>query len=701
MKKQSILAALALLSTTLGTQAFAKSAKVADVFTPLAQPVSRVDVDLDKRRSSLEALAYIPAETDGFIAFADFGKHISRVMSGGMLLDKPVGPVPPELAVLKSLAVSMGEGTAGSLSLLLPMLSTLSQQHDGGMQGWVDVARPDLAQKIKTAVEQFVHEQTKKNTEEFSKNWQVKPVYAVVSLEKNKQKQVEQWAKMIVPLLLATNAEQAEHVKHGAFQGVKIKGVSFAPGQARDIYIMVKPVDSSLVFVVCANPQDVREPASIEHSALASPSLAVCDGCLDDLLMVGHSSQSLVRAVEEENRRGMAQTAETVCRVFEALGAADASQKAGFDKASAGVKTLLAQVLTACGSLKNQDSTWLCRLNKKNLILEYSGDAKDAEYAPGVLRYVSQMNEPGNILYAESTPLVAKNPAPNWESVLSAMLDVARGYTLTLPEEVQKNDEKTLGVLESLMPEFRMLGQAFSTMGSGLDRGGAVLLDSAAGLPRLFGGANNNKVAMPRFAYCSAVTQREHLTRAWDEMMMAAECAADKLLGSRMLVKALTFPAKKVGNAVSYSLYMPVCSENMIPNVTVSDSVFVAGSSSAYNEKLATAASGNMPFQGTVFSLNFERLATTLRGIADTYRSRIPVVEEAVPMASLDDEELSTAVSNYDAGKPSKIEEISETLEELAVAAELTADVAERMYGAITISGGRCTLRTVVDLQQK
>lgn len=701
MKKQSILTALALLSTTLGTQAFAKSAKVEDVFTPLVQPVSRVDVDLDKRRSSLEALAYIPAETDGFIAFADLGKHISRVMSGGMLLDKPVGPMPPELSVLKSLAVSIGADTAGSLSLLLPMLPTLSHQSDGGMLGWVDAARPDMAQKIKAAVEQFVHEQSQKNTEEFCKKWQMKPVYAVVSLEKNQKKQVEQWANMIVSLLLATNSEQAEQVKHGAFQGVKIKGVSLAPGQARDICILVKPVDSSLVFVVCANPQDVREPASIDHSALASPSLSVCDGCLDDLLMVSHSSQSRVRAVEEENRRGIAQAAETVCRVFDALGAADATQKAGFDKATAGVKTLLAQVLTVCGPSKNQDSTLLCRLNKKNLILEYSGDAKDAEYAPGKLRYVSQMNEPGNILYAESTPLVTKTPAPDWGSVLSAMLDVAHGYTLTMPEEVRKNDEKKLGVLKGLMPEFRMLGQAFSTMGSGLDRGGAVLVDSAAGLPRLFGDSNNDKVAMPRIAYCSAVAQREHLTRAWDEIMMAAECVADKLLGSRMLVKALAFPAKKVGNAVSYSLYMPVCSENMIPNVTVSDSVFVAGSSSAYNEKLATDASSNMPFQGAVFSLNFERLATTLRGIADTYRSRIPVVEEAVPMASLDDEELSTAVTDYDAGKPSKIEEFSETLEELAVAAEMAADVAERMYGAITISGGRCMLRTVVNLQQQ
>ena len=698
MKSQSVLVTLALLSATLHVSVDAKQASAGEMFTELAQPMSKKDADLVARRGVLGALAYVPVETDGFIAFADMGKHIGRAISGGMLLDQPVGPVPPEILALKSVAVSMGAGGADGLRLLLPVLASATQREDG-VKGWVDEADTATAQKMKEAIQQLVEEQKRNAVEDFRNNWQLKPIYAVVSLDEKQQKQVEQWANMIVSMLLVSYADQAETLEYGAFRGVKIKNAPVTQGAGRDICIMVKSVDSSLVVVLCGNPQEIREPGTIEQSALASCALSACDACLDDLFFVSHSSRDMVRVMEEWNRSSISHTADMARRIFEVLGAADAAQKVAFDKAAVGVNVLMEQVLSACGAQQNQDNTLLCRINKKNLVLEYSGDAMGAAYEPGVLRYAAQAKTADNILYAESTPFSSKTPAPNWEKILSALLDVGRGYSLTLPAESRADDEKLWRTLEALQPEFNMLGQAFSTVGSGLGRGGAVLIDSAAGLPSFFGGSRNNQIAMPRLAYCLPVTQRDCLSRGWNEILTAAEGVAEKLFGSRLLIKALAFPSKKVGVAESYSLYMPICTENMIPNVTVSDSAFVAGTSSAYNEKLANEATGTTKYQGAVFALHFENLASTLRGIADSYRSRIPAEEEAVPMAFSDDvtpvsEEKSTA-------ELTTLEKVSETLEELAVAAELTADLAESMYGSITISADRCTLRTVVNLQQK
>lgn len=696
MKKRLVLATLAMSMGVCCTQVDAKPVSAEDIYAAMLQPAKSEPMDLAKRQSVLPALGYLPAATDAYVAFANIGQHISRAMSDRMLLDKPVDPAPPELASLESAALSMSEGATAGLRLLLPMLT--ATQKISCLENWAAKAKPEDAQQMSQLLEQMVNGQFLQAAEEFQQQWQTKPIYAVVTLKKGNEKLVEEWSKMIVAIVLASHADYAEPLEYGEFRGVKIGDSGEQSSALRNLCVMTKHSGTALIVAFCAKPEDIQLPDRVEESALASPRLSACDSASEDLFMVSYGSAEFAKLVDAAQTSSLVSSAEMSRIIFESLGAADASRKEAFDKAAAGVSTLLEQLKTVWGLSQKQESVMLCRLNEKEFSLEYSEGAEDGCFEEGQLRYVSQVAAPNNIFYCESTPLSGLTAPFDGAKIIPAILDVGRGYALTLTDEAQKEVAKNLNILENLAPELSLLGRALSTVSNGLGQGGAVLMDSAGSLPTLFGGTKGNRVAIPRLAYCSPVTNRANLSRGWDEIMEGMGGLAGKIFGSPMLVQALAFPSKKVGDAVSYSLYMPICTEHMIPNVTVSDKCFVVGTSSAYDEKLISAGTGNMPFRGAVFSLKLEPLADTMRGIADAYRSRIPAEEEAVPMSQVAGVEDSSPAPSL-AG-PSQLEKVSQTLEELATTAELAASVAESVHGTITIENGRRILRTIVRLQK-
>lgn len=696
MKNQYVLAALAMSVGAICTPADAKPVSAEDIYTAMQQPAKVEEVDLAKRQAALPALGYLPAGTDAYVAVAHVGQHISRALADEMLLDQPVEAAPPELVALESMALTMSEGSASAMRLLIPMLAG---EQNMDIEDWIAEANPGDAEQMRAVLDQALRGQHQKAMDAFQQQWQMKPIYAVVTVKKGQEKMVEEWSKMIVSIILATHANTATPVQHGEFIGVKIAHPMGPHAALRECCVMTKHSGTALVVAICAKPEDISLPGSVEESALASPRLSSCDAGTDDLFMVSYGSADFAKTVQEAGFSGIVRDAEVVRLIFESLGAADASRKEAFDKAAAGVGVLMAQVNAIGGAEIKQESVMLCRLNAQEFTMEYSEDAAEASYEPGSLRFVSQVADAANIFYCESTPYRAKAAGAAVGQILPALLDVGKGYALTLREEKKEEAELQLKLVEQLVPELTQLGQALSTVNAGLGQGGAVLMDSAGSLPALFGGTKGNRVAMPRLAYCRPVTNRANLTRGWNEILGAMGGIAGKLFGSPMLVQALAFPSKQVGDAISYSLYMPICTEHMIPNVTVSDKFFVAGTSSAYNEKLVSAGTGSTPFCGSVFSLNPESLASTLRGIADAYRARIPAEEEAVPMAQVgDDDAAPPAAAEH---KPtSQLEDVSETLEELATMAELAASVAESVHGTITIDNGRRTLRTTVRLQK-
>ncbi len=680
-----------------GGQAEAKSASSAKIFEQMAQTAAVADAESEKLRAAVPALAYLPADVDAFIALAHIHEHIHRAMKDGFLLDQPIGKTPPELAALESFALSLGDGSADGVRLLLPLLMDSSPW----LQGWMNEAKPEIAQRVYDVVQQLEEQAQAAAAETFRQHWQMKPMYAVLTLKEGNDTMAQQCGNLVVSMILASHAESAEMVEHGDFRGVRIKNMPLGDGGARDVCVMSKTHGCTVVLALCAKPEEIALPTGPEASVLSAGCIKADDATLNDLLMVSYTGKDFVKVAQEYNRHNLSQSVDMACTVFEALAAVYPPQAAVYRKAVQGAETMLKLVLGEKPAAVNSESVLLCSLNKEKLVLEYSGDATGASYEPGVLRYVAQADARNNILYAESTPVADAGASADFAAFGAAALDVLRGYALTLQDEQKTQLNASLDTVDRLLPELKKLGSAFETVGSGLSRGGAFLIDADGALPALFGGTPKNRVAIPRFAYCSAVEKRDSLSAGWGQIFDAAGGIVGKLGGSPLLLKAIPFVSKKTGDAVSHCMYMPVFTEHMIPNVTVSDKAFVAGTSSAYNEKLISAGSGNLPYKGAVLAMHFEPLASMMRGIADAYRARIPAVEEAVPMSQFN--AFGLAAPEPAEGKStavSELEEVAETLDEWAVAAEITASVAESCYTTLTTEQEKLILRTVVKLKK-
>lgn len=698
MKIQVIYGAIAMAMGVFGALGDDASPSDETIFAALAQPPVHPAPAAATFTEALPALAYMPADTEAYLAFAHIGQHLERIVSGGMLLDQPIGRLPEELSALQSFAVSLD---SGSSAVVQPLINLM-------FHAWYDSELRDWQASADSAAADLIAQQIKRNEADISTalarlhrsgdTSALRPTYAVLTLREGHEHLAEQWGKLLVSRLLACGAGEAESVQCGDFYGVKCPS-AWAPASSGNFYVMLRHSGSALIVVLCSDPQHIRQPDSAEQSLLAAPHPAACDSAAQDLFFVNYISKNLVSAADSALRSSLAEVTAATQSIYSAMAVADPAHKQEFNRAAAGIGLLLDQAMLLCGPSAGQDSVAVCRLNAKELSLEFSTDARGSSYEPGTLRYVAQSSEPNTIFYAESTPSAGIPATPTLSQILPALCDSLRGLALTLQpaDPARRNMIDTMDEVTRITPALSRLGHAFSTVGQALGKGSAFLIDADGSLPSLFGGTRNNRVAIPRLAYCAPVAHRSYLAQGWEEILRASGELVSHFGGSPLLPHALPFLSERSGAATSYSLFMPVFTEHLVPNATVSDSVFIAGTSSAFNKKLAASATGTMPYQGCVFALHLKTLATTLRGIADAYRSRIPADEEALPMSQFD--ETSAPLSADSLMEPSDLEKVSEILEQCAVTAELAASVAQSLYGSITITDNRLTLRSRIFLQ--
>jgi hypothetical protein len=173
---------------------------------------------------------------------------------------------------------------------------------------------------------------------------------------------------------------------------------------------------------------------------------------------------------------------------------------------------------------------------------------------------------------------------------------------------------------------------------------------------------------------------------------------------------------------------MPWFTPDMVPSLTVSDTAFAAGTSSTLNEELVATASGSVPFAGSVFSIQFQPLATTARGIADALAAEAKAEEEpltlgvegeveddtevAVVEADTDEENTDSdsddyieeedyEESDYHSYKaPTPAEERAEQADNIADACEAAAKYIERLDGTVTTKGDTATIRMQIKLKK-
>lgn len=648
----------------------------------------------------LPSLAYIPAQVDAWLACAHVGRHIERTLADGMLLDSPVSKPSRDCLAVESFAVSADDGSAASLRLLMPMLCVVTEEarKEGRMKRKEEATGPAWADCMRGVWDSLGHAYEQSVRAEGRQHCRLKPLYAVLTLKKEEEKLAEKWSEMLVALLASGGGEA---LTYEGYRGVKCKLRGGGQGMEQEMCILTRREGAALILVACTHPEDIKKPASVQDSALSAAILNTVHCRAEDVLMVGCSSPAFSQAMHVGRQQHAKRMGELVQTMFESLGAVPSPHRTIFAQAAAGSVSLWEAAFSGSSQEgAKQDSGFWCALNADTLVLECSGDAMNSSYLPGVLRYAAQADAASTIFYAETTPIQRLSPSLGKAPGVPSLLDIGRGWAQTLSESEQKEWNAMLNTLEHLGPEFMKLRDALAETGRGLGDDGAILVDAAGALPPLFGGSVNNEVVIPRLAYCAPVLQRDALANGWKMLLDAARAFSASLLGSPQLVDALSFVSNKVegANAVSHCWYMPVFTQHMIPNVTISDNTFIAGTSSAYNEYLVQAAAPEgRPFQGAVFALNCEPLANMLRGVADSYRSRIPAEEEAEPMSQVQDDSLPMAVSHTEMS--TRLERVAEVLEQMASCAEVMASVARHVRGSAVVQENRCVVRTVVQLQ--
>ena len=109
------------------------------------------------------------------------------------------------------------------------------------------------------------------------------------------------------------------------------------------------------------------------------------------------------------------------------------------------------------------------------------------------------------------------------------------------------------------------------------------------------------------------------LSKGWDGLMQVAGDILEKAGQSRAMLAMIPIVPAQVGEAaMSYSVAVPgILTPDMGLNVTVSDTAFAAGSSSALNSEIVTTASATQEFAGATMVINAQPLAVTARSLAD------------------------------------------------------------------------------------
>ena len=205
---------------------------------------------------------------------------------------------------------------------------------------------------------------------------------------------------------------------------------------------------------------------------------------------------------------------------------------------------------------------------------------------------------------------------PTTMQLVDSAVNVLDGFIATLPQHKQDAAARELAQARQFLPDLKALIGAGETICSGLGNSYALTIDNAGRFPTVLDGKPGNTHAFPRIAFYAGVTDRSKLGEGWEQLLTVAGNVAAKFGSDPSVVRMLPIVPTTTGSTTSYSVALPFFSTDFVPNVTVSDTGFTMGSSSAYNSNIISSATGTMEFSGAVATLNMRALAATARGLA-------------------------------------------------------------------------------------
>ena len=730
---------LMLMAATVAAPAYAQ--QPAEVFTTLSAP-STVQATAEQRAAAMPALAVLPADVEICYTVTNLPALFDSIHNAGMMSDRDYEAMPEEVKAVHSVAIGAGAGSGKTLEALSSIYS-IAMYNEGGndvLRNWAKMA----VKEYQGALEELADKTAKATIADFKtaiSEIKVGPAYGVLVGTAGSEAMLQEWFNAVVEELQEEDGDNGfAAVNVNGFSGIKVQmpAEEAEPSEwddeydiamkqevvKRTVYLLFKLEGNKIIAAVCENPEDIKLPATAQDSVLGTDKLAAADAKLDKgLHMVGYASPESSYAIKELTYGIVPRVGNDIVNGFKAIeaqGGENAARFAAAAKGAEGILTCLTQYLLS----DVQNPTFgMANWNGSDIEVEFTADSNSATYKPGKLSLLKQAADPNTVLYAESTYWTYPN-SPDLSKLIDCGLAVCDGFIASMPTEEQDAAEAQMQMVKAFLPEVKEAIAAFKLVGEGMDNTMGLIIDGNGTMPALLGGKPGNKTAFPRVAFYSGVSDRAKLSQGWDSILTVAGKVATKVGSDPAVLNMLPIVPRTIGKSTSYSVALPFFTENLVPNITVSDSAFVLGSSSALNAEIAESATGTMDFSGCVCSIKFAPLAKMLRSIATDLQARAeaeaPKTEPAKPVAStpviveMDEEEEfdedgdyipeddfdEEEVYAYHYREPSPAESRANNADDAADAAEAMAEYVEAVNVTCTTKDGSVTLRAQVKLNK-
>lgn len=550
----------------------------------------------EQKATFLPAAALLPADTDSFMVLSNvdrvlkrFGVDASTELAAVSGIESvAVGISDEAVTLLQTLVNQMGQGQMfGSSNMLL------AGEWNARATEPVKAVIQELLDGVKQATEQKIQNMAQQLT--------VKPMYFAVTVKPDTIPAMQMMVGMLAGQL--SQGDLRNMVECNGFKGVKLPGLSLSlPDEADrkvDAYLMYRMQGASLQVVLCGDPSQAKAPANAAESVLGRAELLNSRLSRKTVAVISTSAafNNICGGTPELDN-----AVDFAVSVFRKLAADSPAFGRSGVYAAEGLEFLKQQLnqLTPDTDSPSQLYVWL----DKSLHLEMVQDAAGMKFAPATMKQPAQLVNPDVAFYLESAPIIGA-PQPDLPGILGAAGAVANGVVQTFEEPYRAKRQAELDKVLSYRSDVLALADAVTTLGSGLTGSSTVVVTVPSSTQTV------------EAAWYSPVSNRAALADAWQQMMA---------IGERMQTRAgksgkCEQPAPVViGDAAAYTMGIPAECEcplaGMNPGVLVSNTDFVLGTSTAFNEALLSTATGTMPLPGCVMQLRVLPAATVFSQLA-------------------------------------------------------------------------------------
>lgn len=592
----------------------------------------------EQRAAALPALAILPADCDFCFTFTNLPAFIDSMHQANFIDADDYADIPREIRAIHSVAIGGGKDFSATAEALIALYNAYKTDTLlGFLADITNSAAKDYRNTLKTAINQVNHTNREELTAVLAST-KIAPIYGVLLATPDYEGVIAEWYQNIISEFENDPDDGIETVSVDGFTGIKVhmpksatkprswdSATDIAIKQEvakRTLYILFKLEGDKIISVICENPEDICTAVTPQESVLGTDKLAKADAKLNQgLHCVYYAAPGIVKGLYDMDSQAYLKTAQGFGAALSAMAEKHGAEKPVFTKAAAGIQTIVQGMQQLFNYPVDSPMVGTFCWSGSAMEFDHYADNFGITYAPGKLALSQRATDPNTILYAETSFYRGLN-LPSLSSMLTAGIDVADGIVSLMPGNEGAESAVKIQQIKEFLPLATEAIDAMCTTASGLDNTAAIVIDNQATMPALLGGDPSKPVAFPRIAIYSGVSNRAKLSEGWDALLNVAGKAASKVGANPAIVNMLPIAQRNVGKAVSYSISLPWFTDNMVPNLTLSDTAFVVGSSSVLNAELAETAAPTVDFSGTVCTVRLAPLDSLLRSIADDLQAR-------------------------------------------------------------------------------